>query len=137
MNSQSKVPLMMRIFLLIASWLIAGFVYATCAEFSVEGGDSMLATQTQMVCIAPLVAAEGLAFTVVPGGYNAWQGRQLWEGIVSYVLLAMFLVVAGVLLTRRTQRQFVLWPSVQLGLLSLSIVAVLYYFHWDAIHMHG
>ena len=127
----------LRLLLLVASWLVAGFIYAVCSDFSVEAGDSMLATQTQVVCLAPLVAAKGLAFVVVPGGYNAWQEPQLWEGILVYVFLGVFLVVAGMLLTRQAHRQFILWSSVQVGLLLLSVAAVLYFFHWDAIHIHG
>lgn len=131
------MSLKFRILVFTGLWLLAGLAWAIFADFSVEAGESKLAAQAQMVCLAPLCAAGGLAFVVVPGGYNAWPDRQFWEAVVACLFLGTFAAHAAVTLTRKTRRGFVLWTAVQIGFLIASIASVLYYWHWDALHMHG
>ena len=78
-----------------------------------------------------------MAFVVVPGGYNAWPGRQTWVGVIALVFLLAFVGHAIVMLTRTAPRQFLLWTMIQIIALLASVAAVLYYWHWDALHMHG
>jgi hypothetical protein len=131
------MSLKLRILVFTTLWLVAGLVWAIFADFSVEAGDSKLAAQAQMVYLAPLCAAGGLAFVVVPGGYNAWPGRRTWETVIGLLFLGSFVAHAVVTLTRKTRREFLLWIAVQVVFLIASIASVLYYWHWDALHMHG
>ncbi len=131
------MPLTLRILVFTTLWLLAGLVWATFADFSVEAGDSKFATQAQMVYPAPLCGAGGLAFVLVPGGCNAWRGRQAWETVAGFLFLGSFLAHAVVTLTRKTRRAFILWSTVQVAFLTTSVASVLYYWHRDSIHMHG
>gem|GEM_PF-4724284 len=131
------MPLKLRILVFTTLWLLAGLVWAIFADFRVEAGDSQLAAQSKMVYLAPLCAARGLAFVVVPGGYNSWPGRQTWEAVSSFLFLGSFLAHAVVTLTRKTRRAFIVWTVVQIVFLIASVASVLYYWHWDALHMHG
>lgn len=131
------MPLKLRILVFTTLWLLAALVWATFADFSVEAGQSELAARAEMVILAPLSAAAGLAFIVVPGGYNAWPGRQTWETVIGYLFLGGFIAHAAVTLTRKTRGAFIAWSVVQVVFLGASIASVLYYWHWDALHMHG
>lgn len=136
-TSLAKMPLKRRIPIFTFLWLLAGFVSAVFAEFSVEAGESEFAARASMVYLAPLCLAQGVAFLAVPGGYNAWQGRQFWEQVVGFVILAAFVIHAVVALSRSTRRQLVVCLVIQVIFLSVSVAAYLYYWRWDAPHMHG
>jgi hypothetical protein len=137
MNTDSAVSLKTRVVVFVTLWIIAGLIWSIFADLSVEAGESEFAARAGMVYLAPLAAAVGLAFVVVPGGYNAWQGRQTWESGVTLAFLCVFLIHAVVALTRKTRRAFLIWSAVQALFLVASVASVLYYWHWDALHMHG
>ena len=137
MSASSQISFKARVSVFVSLWLIAGLIWATFAEFLVEGGDSEFAARAEMVYFGPLSAAHGLAFVVVPGGYNAWPGREVCDLIVTLAFLCAFIVHAVVTLKRKTHRQFLFWSAVQILFLAASVASVLYYWHWDAIHMHG
>ena len=127
----------MRLVIFVALWLMAGLIWASFSNFSVEAGISEFAERASMVYLGPLDAAQGLAFMIVSGGYNAWPGRETLEGGVALAILCAFIEHAVVTLTRKTRRQFLFWIAVQVILLAASVASVLYYFRWDADHMHG
>ncbi|MGI9087430.1 MAG: hypothetical protein ACR2HH_06785 [Chthoniobacterales bacterium] len=79
-DADRRFPLKARLAIFVALWVVAGLIWATFADFNVEAGESKLAAQAGMVYLAPVMAALGLAFAVVPGGYNAWPERHTWEG---------------------------------------------------------
>ena len=131
------MPLKFRILVFTTLWFLAGLVCAIFADVSVEAGDSKLAEQAQMIYWAPLRAAGGLAFVVLPGSYNAWPGREIWETVIVFLFLGGFVAHALVTLTRKTRRAFILWTAVQIVFLIASIASVLYYWHWDPLQMRG
>ena len=137
MNAASTISLKARVAVFVTLWIIAGLIWSIFADFSVEAGESEFAARAGMVYLAPLAAAVGLAFVVVPGGYNAWPGRETWESGVTLGFLFAFLIYAVVMLTRKTRRAFFIWSAVQALFLVGSVASVLYYWHWDALHMHG
>jgi hypothetical protein len=137
MSATTEITFKVRLTIFVALWLVAGLLWSTFADFSVEAGESEFAARAEMVYLAPLSAAVGLAFVLVPGGYNAWPGRQTWESGVTLGFLFAFLVHAVVTLTRKTRRAFIIWSAVQALFLVASVASVLYYWHWDALHMHG
>jgi drug/metabolite transporter (DMT)-like permease len=103
----------------------------------VEAGEDELAERASMVYLGPLDAAVGLAFMIVPGGYNAWPGRESCAAGVTLVLLCAFLAHAVATLTRKTRRRFFFWTAVQILFLTASVISVLYYWQWDSDHLHG
>ena len=131
------MPLKYRFLIFTTLWLVAGLVVATFADYSVEAGDSEFAARASMVYAAPLWLAQGLAFVVVRGGHDAWQGWQFWEGVAGLCILAAFVIHAIITLSRRTRGQYIFCSVIQLVFLAVSVAACLYYWHWDALHMHG
>ena len=136
MSASSQISLKARVSVFVGLWLIASLIWATFAEVDFEA-DCEFAARADLVYLAPLHAAYGLAFVVVPGGYNAWPGREVFTLIVTLAFLCAFIVHAVVTLKRKTRRQFLFWSVVQILFLAASVASVLYYWHWDAIHMHG
>src|SRR5207248_8731373 len=58
---------------------ISGVVCAVFSDISVEAGESELLTRFQLVYLAPLMMAAGVAFTLVHGHYDTWQQRDHYE----------------------------------------------------------
>ena len=112
-------------------------IWASFSEFAVEAGESKSAAQCAMIYLGPFMAAKGLAFAVVPGGYNSWPSRQIVENLVHWGFILLFASHCLITLSRRNKREFCFWTSIQILFLMASITAVLYYWHWDALHMHG
>lgn len=137
MSADTQISLKVRLTIFVALWIVAGLLWSIFADFSVEAGENEFAARAAMVYLAPLSAAVGLAFVVVPGGYNAWPGRQTWESGATLGFLVSFLIHAVVTLTRKTRRGFIVWSVIQAVFLAASVASVLYYWHWDALHMHG
>jgi hypothetical protein len=77
MNTGRHTPFKVRATIFLLLWLLAGAAYATFSEFNVEAGDSMFAARTQMVCLAPLVAAQGWFQEVTTLGNIGRFGRKL------------------------------------------------------------
>lgn len=133
----ATISLPVRILIFLSLWIIAGVIWAILSDFSVEAGNSKFAAQCAMVYMGPLMAAQGLAFVILPGGYNAWPHRQDLEGIIALALLLFFIAHCVITLTRTNKRKFLIWTGIQIAFLLASIASVLYFWHWDALHMHG
>ena len=131
------MPLKKRIAVFAALWLLAGVLCAVFSDISVEAGESEFLTRLRVVYLAPLVAAFGVAFTVVHGHYDTWQQRDHYEAVVRWFVIGGFILHAVITLTRQTQRQFIALAVVQVLLLIPSVASVLYFFHYDATHGHG
>ena len=126
-----------RIAVFAALWLLAGALCAVFSDISVEAGQSELLVRLQLVYLAPLIAASGVAFTLVHGHYDTWQQRDHYEAVIGWLLIALFVVHAIITLTRRSQRQFMALAAIQILFLIASVSCVLYFFHYDATHGHG
>ncbi|MES2661331.1 MAG: hypothetical protein V4689_22110 [Verrucomicrobiota bacterium] len=133
-------PIRYRIGIFAGLWILAGAIWASLAPlygFAVEAGDSRFAAQCAMVYLGPLIAAKALAFSVIPGGYNAWPQRQAFEHVAAFVILGLMLIHGIITISRKTRQEFVAWTVVQCVFLACSIGAVVYFWHWDSLHMHG
>src|SRR4051812_31149465 len=91
MKSSATIHLGVRILVFLGLWLVAGIIWAAFSDFSLENGESRFAVQFLMVLFGPVMAAQGLAFAIVPGGYRAWPNRQTWEASLCVVFLLLFL----------------------------------------------
>lgn len=131
------MPLTKRIAVVATLWLLAGVLCAAFSDISVEAGESELLARLQLVYLAPLIAASGVAFTVVHGHYGTWQQRDHYEAVVAWLLIGLFLVHAVITLTRQTRRQFMALCVVQVLFLVACVACVLYFFHYDATHERG
>lgn len=126
-----------RIAIFAALWLLAGVLCAVFSDISVEAGQSELLARFQLVYLAPLISASGVAFTLVHGHYDTWQQRDHYEAVVGWLLIAFFTAHAVITLTRQSRRQFMILSAIQVIFLIASVSCVLYFFHYDAIHGHG
>lgn len=131
------MPLIKRIAIFATLWLLAGVLCAVFSDISVEAGESEFVARLQLVYLAPIIAASGVAFTLVHGHCDTWQQRAHYEAVVGWVLIVFFVAHAVIALSRRTQRQFVALSVVQILFLVASVSCVLYFFHYDATHGHG
>lgn len=131
------MPLIKRIAIFATLWLLAGVLCAVFSDISVEAGESEFVARLQLVYLAPIIAASGVAFTLVHGHCDTGQQRAHYEAVVGWVLIVFFVAHAVIALSRRTQRQFVALSVVQILFLVASVSCVLYFFHYDATHGHG
>lgn len=131
------MPIANRIVVFAALWLLAGVLCAVFSEVGVEAGESEFLARLQLVYLAPLIAASGVAFTVVHGHYDTWQQRDHYEAVVGWLLVGLFLLHAIITLTRQTRRQFMALSAIQIFFLIASVPCVLYFFHYEATHGHG
>jgi hypothetical protein len=77
-----------RITVFASLWLVAGVLCAIFSEGSFEAGESELLARLRLVCLAPFIAAAGVAFTLVQGHYDTWQLREHREAVPSSVGVA-------------------------------------------------
>ena len=136
------MPFKQRLLIFTSLWLLAGVVFAIFSEGSVEAGDSEFLARLQLVYLAPLISAMGVAFTLVHREGTglvdaAWQQREHCEAVVRWVLVAVFVIHAVIALTRQTRRRFLVLSAIQLAFLALIIPCVLYFFHYEETHGHG
>ena len=135
------MPFKQRLLIFASLWLLAGVVFAIFSEGSVEAGDSEFLARLQLIYLAPLISAIGVAFTLVHRGSGivdaAWHQREHYEVVVRWVLVAVFVIHAVIALTRQTRRQFIILSAIQLAFLALIIPCVLYFFHHEETHGHG
>ena len=136
----ASISIRSRIGIFFGLWILAGIIWASLAPmygFAVEAGDSLFSAQCEMVYLGPLVAAQALAFAIIPGGYNAWPQRQTCEHVAAFIILGLMLMHGISTLSRKRRQEFVRWTVMQCVFLAGSIGGVLYYWHWDSLHMHG
>ncbi len=126
-----------RIAVFAGLWLLAGVLCAAFSDITVEAGESEFFVRLQLVYLAPLIAASGVAFTLVHGHYDTWQQRDHYEAVVGWLLIAFFVVHAVIAVTRQTRQQFIALSAIQILFLVASVSCVLYFFHYDATHGHG
>lgn len=131
------MPLTKRIAVFAALWLLAGVLCAVFSDITVEAGESEFFVRLQLVYLAPLIAASGVAFTLVHGHYDTWQQREHYEAVIGWFLIALFVIHAVIAVTRRTRQQFIALSAIQILFLVASVSCVLYFFHYDATHGHG
>jgi hypothetical protein len=126
-----------RLITFAALWIFAGAIAASFAEIDVEAGVDLWPIQLAITFFLPFFAAEGIAFRIVPGAYNALLGRTSWEPSVTFVILGVFLLHAIAILSPVGRRYFRILLAIQACLVITGIGCVLYYYHWDAYHMHA
>ena len=126
-----------RIAVFAGLWLLAGVLCASLSDVAVEPGESELLARLQVVYLAPLLAAAGVAFTLVHGHYDTWQQRDHYEAVLGGLLIACFVFHAALTLTRQTRRQFIVYSVIQILFLAASVACVLYFVHYDARYGHG
>ena len=136
------MPFKHRLLIFASLWLLAGVVFAIFSEGSVEAGESEFFARLQLIYLAPLISAMGVAFTLVHRDGTgladaAWRQREHYELVVGWVLVAVFVIHAVIALTRQTRRQFIVLSAIQLAFLALIIPCVLYFFHYEETHGHG
>lgn len=131
------MPLKKRIAVFTALWLLAGVLCAVFSDISVEAGESETLARLQVISLAPLVAAFGVAFTLVHGHYGTWQQRDHYEAVVRGLLIGGFILHAIITLTRQTRRQFIALAVIQILFLVPCVASVLYFFHYHATHGHS
>ena len=132
-----KMTLTKRIAVFAALWLIAGVLCAVFSDISAEAGESEFFGRLKLVYLAPLVAAWGVAFTLVHGHYDTWQQREHYEAVVRWCLIAVFVVHAVIAVTRQTRKQFIALSAIQILLIVASVPCVLFFFHYHAEHGHS
>jgi hypothetical protein len=127
-RAHEGLPLTKRLFVFGALWLIAALICATFAEGAVEAGDSAFRERLGVFVATPLVAAIALPYTL---------GVRSHMVLASSALLLLFIAHAALTLTRTTKRSFLIMCSIQVFLLLVSVVSVLYFYHYEATHGHG
>ncbi len=131
------MPLTKRIAVFTGLWLLAGVVCSVFSDITVEAGESEFFIRLQLVYLAPLISALGVAFTLVHGHYDTWQQREQYEAVICWLLIALFVIHAVIAVTRQTRQQFIVLSAIQILFLVASVSCVLYFFHYDATHGHG
>jgi len=131
------MPLTKRIAVFVALWLVAGVSCAVFSDVTAEAGESQFFVRLQLVYLAPLIAASGVAFTLVHGHYDTWQQREHYEAVIGWLVIAFFVVHALIAVTRQTRQQFITLSAIQILFLLASVSCVLYFFHYDATQGHG
>lgn len=131
------MPLKKRIAVFVGLWFMAGVFSAVFSDITVEAGDSEFLYRLQLVYLAPLFAAVGVACTIIHGQYETWQQRDLYQQVVFWITIGIFTFHAVIALTRRSRQQFIGLTIIQFLFLVASTACVLFFFHYDATHGRG
>jgi hypothetical protein len=127
-RAQDAFSLKTRLFVFISLWVFAALICAIFAEGTVEAGDSAFRERLGIFYSMPLIAGIALPYDL---------GLQRHVVLACCVIVLIFVVHAGLALGSTSRRAFLVMSAVQVGLLLISVVSVLYFYHYEATHGHG
>ena len=139
MKAESALSLKVRIAVVLLLWLGAGLIPAIFSEQMLEsdGPHTELYARLDFIWFAPLAAAHGLAWAVLPGNYNEWHGRDAFEVLLTCLFICAFVAHIWFTITRRTMMGFVESSFALAANLAVGALCEVWYWHWDYHNMHG
>lgn len=112
------------------------------ASFSItyleyDGPHTELYGRLWRLLFCPLLLPFGLAWEITPGSHNEWSGHLLGGTAGMLLLPGAYLGHSVFTVTRREAKSFALHALGLSGILCISALCVIDFWHWDYLHMHG
>ena len=139
MRTLTSISLFRRLLSVLAVWLTAGLIEAVCSTTYLEydGLHTKFYARMGRFIFSPIILPDGLAWAVLPGGYNAWPGREACNAVMTILFLIGLAWQSWHTATCPDLHRFIRRFLGLAGALLLAALCVIWDWHWDDLHMQA